>query len=77
VGLRGAFVFAQICPPMGVTVGLAVSLPTYSDLAGVLRLAGRVIRVNGVGANGATSGFAVSGTRVVFVESEDGSDSRN
>jgi hypothetical protein len=76
VGLQGAFVFAQACPPLGVTVGLAVSLATYSDLAGVLRLAGRVIRVDD-GANGATSGFAVSGSRIVFVESDDDGDTAN
>jgi len=77
VGLRGAFVFAQACPPLGVTVGLAVSLPTYSDLTGVLRLAGRVVRVKRDAADESTNGFAVSGSRIVFVESDDDGDSRN
>jgi hypothetical protein len=77
VGLRGAFVLAQACPPVGVTVGLAVSLPTYSDLGGVLRLAGRVIRVNRDAADESTTGFAVSGSRIVFVESDDEGDRAN
>jgi hypothetical protein len=69
VSVRGAFVLARVCPPVGATVGLTASIPTYSDLTGVLRIAGRVIRVEESTSEGADSGFAVSGNKIIFAES--------
>lgn len=72
MSIRGAFIFAPLCPPVGAAVGLTASVPTFSDLTGCLRIAGRVVRIERRPSDGAIWGFAISGDKITSLDSEDG-----
>jgi hypothetical protein len=68
---RGAFVFASNCPPLGVKIGLRISLPEYPGIAQGLRvdIEGRVLRVDRAGGEPEACGFAVSSDEAMLMES--------
>ena len=71
VSVRGAYVTAAICPPVGAAVGLTISMPASIGLARASRveMAGRVLRVNRELTEAGDCGFAVSGDEVYLVHS--------
>jgi hypothetical protein len=77
VSVRGAYVMADTCPPVGAAVGLTISMPSSVGLARASRveMAGRVLRVDQRLTEMGDCGFAVSGDEVYLVHS--GTDREN
>ena len=57
----GTFVLAAVCPPLGASVGLRISLEAVPDATKILPIEfdGHVLRVERVSAGSESSGFAV------------------
>lgn len=77
VSIRGAFILAPVCPPIGVAVEIIVLIPSFSNLRGGLRIAGRVVRVEDAGFDAASRGFAAWGDGASFAEGEHDGDELN
>ncbi len=77
MSVRGAYVMADTCPPVGAAVGLTISMPSSIGLARASRveMAGRVLRVDQQLTEMGDCGFAVSGEEVYLVHS--GNDREN
>lgn len=71
VSVRGAYVTAAMCPPVGVAVGLTISMPASVEFARASRveMAGRVLRVDREITEAGECGFAISGDEVYLVHS--------
>jgi hypothetical protein len=72
IGLGGAFVFTQDCPPTGVSVRLEVVLPRLRSEASPLLIHGdgEVIRVEPGGPGGTGGGFAATIKRFLLRNGE-------
>jgi len=68
ISTSGAFIYAQVCPPEGVTVKVNMVLATIPNSARSLRLnaEGRVVRSEQPTSGGGTRGFAVLLERVLM-----------
>jgi len=67
ISTTGLYLFAQNCPPEGVTVKVQVSLPAFhaSRPGWRLETEGRVIRVESSDGSGAGLGFALRNTHTM------------
>jgi hypothetical protein len=68
ISTSGAFIYAQVCPPEGVTVEVNMVLATIPNSVRSLRLnaEGRVVRSEQPTGGGGATGFAVSLERVLM-----------
>ncbi len=69
---HGVFVYAQACPPVGITVRLRMLLEDISDSSKPLRIQveGHVLRVEEATAERKNSGFAVMSDEVMLRDAE-------
>ena len=74
MSVRGAYVIAADCPPVGAAVGLTVLIPASAGATRVPRMemAGRVLRVDQMPSGAGSCGFAVSSDEVFFVDGRRG-----
>jgi len=68
ISTSGAFIYAQVCPPEGVTVKVDIVLATIPNSLRCLRLnaQGRVVRFEELTSGGGERGFAVLLERVLM-----------
>jgi hypothetical protein len=66
INLRGVYVFASDCPPLGVSLTMRIELPALWPDSGLIQLKvkGRVLRVDLGRGVGRCSGFSVQTERV-------------
>ena len=74
VSVRGAYIIAADCPPVGAAVGLTVLIPQVpgAKRAPRMEMAGRVLRVDQMPSGAGSCGFAVSSEEVFFVDARRG-----